>query len=305
MRNKCLIIAGTAIALGMANAAEAARWYVDQNTPAPPSQQNGQTWETAFPDLQVLFNLPGFQTDPTNREVWVANGRYEPTLEHREPGESQDGRTVTYVIPSGVEIYGGFHGYISPSDPGEVFRFERNPEVNLTTLSGDIGENDVEAAFPYGGTYTDNAYHVVTIPEAFVDDGPTRVSGFIIRGGYADNTSYTHNFGGGVKSILVEGTPGPQVGNVQFNRLLLTYNYAQGRGGGMYIDVKDRIYRLANCRFEQNYADGEGGGGFYSESTIVDLMNCIFWKNYAINSRGGGAYISGGSFVSSTRDVIN
>lgn len=298
MRSRCTMITVLAVSFGMPNATEAARWFVDQNTPAPLAQQDGTDWETAYEDIQLLFDDDDFRRD-SNPEVWVADGTYKPTAEYYDPNEPNNPpnpRNVTYVIPSGVEIYGGFRGYTSPTDPGEQFRAQRNPEVNLTNLSGDISGDDVDAAFPVGNTYSDNAYHVVTIPRAFIIGGPTRVSGFVIRGGYADGaSSFSHDRGGGVKSRLLSDPEDPNrpIGNVQLNRLDLKYNYAGG-GGGVYFSVKEVAYKVANCRFEHNYLAGSyGGGGLYDEWATVELMNCVFWNNHAASGYGGGANIAG------------
>ncbi len=283
--------------------AGASIWYVDQNTLAPPSLQTGTEWSRAIPDLQTLFENPGFLTD-TDPEVWVANGTYKPSAQYLELGEPDDARKVTFLIPSGVEIYGGFKGQTSASDPGEQNRSERMPELSLTILSGDIAGDDVESVFPDGNTYSDNAYHVVTIPIARIARGPTRLSGLIIRGGYADEPNFVHNVGGGIKSQMVEPDPcNDPYGNVQFSRVVFKYNYAAASGGGSYISIKDRPYYIANCRYENNYA--ANGGGLYSDSAIVELMNCIFFDNHVVGGTGGGVYIAGGTATDTTRDVSN
>src|SRR5262245_11497551 len=147
MQSRNWMLAGLAVAFGVPGAAQAAVWRVDHNTPASPSQQDGSTWDRAFPDLQDLCDDDDFQAD-ANPEVWVADGTYKPRAEYRpDPGEGPDSRTRTYVIPHRVEIYGGFRGY-SPSVPGEQFRNERDPEVNLTILSGDFEDDDDVLTFP-------------------------------------------------------------------------------------------------------------------------------------------------------------
>jgi hypothetical protein len=71
-------------------------------------------------------------------EVWVSAGTYHPT--------SGTDRTISFVLISGVGVYGGFNGT-------ESARQDRDPSANVTILSGDIGTI---------GNSADNSYHVVT-----------------------------------------------------------------------------------------------------------------------------------------------
>src|SRR5690606_36587442 len=95
-------------------------------------------------------------------EIWVAAGVYVP-------GAAQ---TDTFLLADGVALYGGFAGT-------EANREERNWEMHLSILSGDIGGDDITD--PNGVVTTtanivgDNVYHVVnsSLKEAVLD-------GFII-----------------------------------------------------------------------------------------------------------------------------
>ena len=90
-------------------------------------------WATAFTDLQPALAAAG-----SGDEIWVAAGTYLPT--------STTDRTISFAMKNGVAVYGGFDGT-------ETMRSERNPAVNVTILSGDIGTP---------GVSSDNSYHVVT-----------------------------------------------------------------------------------------------------------------------------------------------
>lgn len=103
---------------------------------------------TAFNNLQSALNIA-----ETGDQIWVADGSYSPTaaLDPNEP------RTATFSLMSGVAIYGGFRGR-DELDPNNIFTGEtslsqRDPELNETILSGNIGDpNDPD----------DNSFHVVS-----------------------------------------------------------------------------------------------------------------------------------------------
>ncbi|HYX21624.1 MAG TPA: hypothetical protein VFA98_12340, partial [Thermoanaerobaculia bacterium] len=85
-----------------------------------------------YADLQ-----PALAAATSGDEIWVATATYKP-----DPSD----RTKSFALKNGVGIYGGFVG-------NETMRSQRNPEANVTILSGDIGTP---------GSAADNSYHVVT-----------------------------------------------------------------------------------------------------------------------------------------------
>ncbi|MBI5863736.1 MAG: hypothetical protein HZB38_04365 [Planctomycetes bacterium] len=304
MNSRIVRTASVLVGLLAVSTVFATTWYVDKDTPAPrptqpptPNEQNGRSWLRAYEDLQLLFDREFVQPGD---EIWIANGVYKPSA---HPDEPFDGRAATYRIPRAVRVYGGFAGVTELDPDGEDFRNERNPEVNLTTLSGDIlGNDDGPDAgedpdhFPDNsdGIYNDNVYHVVSIADTMPEVGPTVLSGFIIIGGYANGLDTPHTRGGGVCSRLAGRDPGEPVGGVQFNRLKLRYNYASNGGGGIYVTYKDISFKFANCSFEHNFTDDyDGGGGLLSAYVVSELANCLFYDNHTTNSPGGGAAIIG------------
>ncbi len=126
---------------------------------------DGMRWETAFTDLQHALDAA-----VSGDEIWVAAGTYKPT-------NSSD-RTVSFILKSGVKIYGGFAG-------GEKALRERSSDPSLTILSGDIGTIGVD---------TDNSYHVVYA------DGVTGavLDGFTVTLGRGEGTSYSDRNGAGM-----------------------------------------------------------------------------------------------------------
>ncbi|MCC7466842.1 MAG: hypothetical protein IT261_11255 [Saprospiraceae bacterium] len=106
-------------------------WYVNQ---AAAGANNGVSWSDAFTSLQAALSVAQY-----GDQVWVAKGTYLPTQDNN--------REVSFNLPQGVKLYGGFAGT-------ETALNQRNVQVNATILSGEIGDPAV---------WTDNVYHVLTM----------------------------------------------------------------------------------------------------------------------------------------------
>lgn len=175
-------------------------------------------------------------------EVWVAAGVYLPT-------ETED-RSATFQLWEGVTLYGGFAGTEASLD-------ERDPLVNVTTLSGDIG---------VAGLPTDNVFHVVTgADEAGID-------GFVITGGQADGEAGDSRGGG-----MLNSSVSPEVVDCVFRE-----NSAV-TGGGMFNALSTAM--VTRCLFEDNQAGF--GGGVHNDGAAVVFTDCEFRGNLALE-RGGG-----------------
>src|SRR5688500_4973298 len=108
---------------------KAATIYVN---PAAVGANNGTSWANAYTSLSSAL-LAAVSGD----EIWVKQGVYKPTtLIDVNGAGGAEAREATFQIPDGVALYGGFAGT-------EATRDERNWEANLTILSGDIDNNDV------------------------------------------------------------------------------------------------------------------------------------------------------------------
>jgi hypothetical protein len=150
------------LALASAPAAWGAVRYVKADSTSTSTTANfGASWDTAYPDLQMALAAA-----QSGDEIWVAAGTYKPT--------TGTDRTVSFVMVTGVGIYGGFAGT-------ETARSQRDWSAHATILSGDIGTI---------GTATDNSYHVVVGANGAVLDG------FTITGGCANGSGINENGGG-------------------------------------------------------------------------------------------------------------
>ena len=179
----------------------------------------------------------------SGEEIWAAAGKYLPT--------SGTDRAQTFHLANGVALYGGFVGT-------ETARAQRNPALNLTSLSGDIGTP---------GDASDNSYHVVTGAAA------ATLNGFTVTAGNA-NGSGTQASGGGMYNY----GSAPTLADVTFSANSATY------GGGMYNDGSNPA--LANVSFNSNMATSNGGG-MYNYGSSPTLAEITFNGNSATNFGGG------------------
>ena len=243
------------------------RVFVDSSKVAA-TTQDGNAWATAYGNLPT-----GLTSAPSGVEVWVAKGTYKPTT-----GTS---RTISFVIPSGVKVLGGFTG-------NESLLTQRNATTNPSILSGEIGDLS---------TTNDNTYHVVSFDAS---DTNTVLNGFTIVGGNANFTNIneiaipysptltaTDNTGGG---IIIKNGASPTLANCT-----VTLNSAK-IGGGIFCANKS-IASIKGCKIIANTASvggaiytqqasnivvkssqisGNKGNGeaFYNNSTIPSVINC-------------------------------
>jgi predicted outer membrane repeat protein len=226
----------------------------------------GASWNDALQTLQAALDIATF-----GDKIYAAAGAYSPTRES-DPNVA-DPRSVTFLIPDGVELYGGFAGTEAPID--QTALDARDLETNASILNGDIGVPD---------DAIDNAYHVVYTINV---SGATIVDGFTITGGNATGSSG----GGGWLNLATEIESVPVLRNILFKQ-----NSSAQQGGGMsnsnlFNDV-NASPMLINCTFLQNSASY--GGGFANEGTLYGIsnptfINCVFLQNSA-NQYGGGIY---------------
>ncbi len=200
----------------------------------------GSTWATAC-DLQYALSL----SVPTD-VLWVKEGTYMPGT----------ARTDSFVLKSGVFLYGGFGGY-------ETVLETRDPKTHISILSGEIG----------GAALTDNSYHVVSA--SGVDVGAL-LDGFTITGGNADGPTSTDQSGGGL--YLTAGNP-------TLRNLIFTGNRAYHFGGGLYAESASSP-SLRNITFSANTAL-DTGGGMYMTAGDPSLTNVNFDHNVAVVNAGG------------------
>lgn len=245
MKRLSLIIVITMLFLSMTlptPARAAALCYVNASASGA---NNGASWTDAYIDLQSAI------ADNSCIQIWVAAGTYKPT-----PGSD---RTASFALRSGLAIYGGFAGT-------ETLQYQRNPDTNVTILSGDLAGDD--SGFTNNG---ENSYHVligsVTTYSAVLD-------GFTIKGGNANSTS-PYNVGGGMLNI--SGSP-------TLENLIFTNN-SGGSGGGIYNEASSP--NLTSVTFSGNRGTSSGGGMVNHNGSNPHLTNVTFSSNTAAASGAG------------------
>ena len=246
---------------------------------------NGQTWASAFTGIQAALGAA-----VSGDEIWVARGIYTPGLSI----------TNSFQLIDGVRIYGGFAAT-------ETLRTQRNWDVNLTILSGDIEGDDATDSdgivVDPGDINGDNSYHVVMSSGVFSD---TVLNGFTITAGQADG-SYSAPCGNVCGGGMYNLGASPTLNNLTFigNTAMMTSTARTAvetgslsleavkspegvywGGGGMFN--RDNSYPiLENVTFTNNSTDGGGGGILNWNDSSPTLTNLTFSGNFATKFGGG------------------
>ncbi|MEZ6171993.1 MAG: right-handed parallel beta-helix repeat-containing protein [Phycisphaerales bacterium] len=230
------------------------RLYVNANAAAG---GNGLSWQTAMRSVQDALNAT---TQPPVTEVWVAAGRYVPSTTTRDE---------SFVLRNNLALYGGFAG-------NETSLSERNPATNITTLSGDLLNNDNGG---FSGRF-DNSYHVIDASSA---NNSAILDGFVIDGGSAfSSISLEQSRGGGVY-CGIGGAP-----SLRNNTFYLCE--AKSGGGALWIEGGETL--IENCSFLGNRTTGGSFGTVELIGGNHTLVSCLFADNQQISVAGNGANIS-------------
>ncbi len=213
---------------------------------------NGTSWQDATGNLNAALR----QVRPGD-SVWVAQGIYFPT--------TSNDRRISFVIPNGVKVYGGFSG-------AETSFAQRNSKKYKTVLSGDIGSRSISS---------DNSYSVVYIEYA---DQTTVLDGFIITDGVADGSGSAGDRDRCGAGMYVNGSGKGNSATPRITNCVFQNNYARD-GGAVYLNGRGGQCNaiFSNCEFQSNKVDLDGGavlndGRQHGEASPT-FLNCIFNRN--------------------------
>lgn len=247
---------------------ELRRIFVNQEAPTS-SLKNGTSWANAFTDLQDALIAAN---NTCQAEIWVARGTYLPD---RGVGFTRNNRNHSFVLKSGVAIYGGFNGT-------ETNLNERNWRANRTILSGDLAQNNFTFTFSNQqyNNYGDNSFHVVRSENT---NNTAILDGFLVQSGNA-NGSFPDNSGGGIYSVSSAA---------RINNCTVSFNQAV-QGGGLYNAQSSPF--ITNCAFSNNVVTLGASGVYIINNSNPFFYNCVFQGNYVgtltPDGGGGGAILN-------------
>lgn len=288
------ILLNVALIVMFTNSGYAQRWFVDANVTS--LTMDGQTWETAFSDLEDALSIASF-----GDSILVAKGTYYPNQQWDDlTGEkiTSDSELVSFRIHDGLHVLGSFVG--DEDEFSKAILESRDFINNASILNGDVG--DV-------GVMEDNARHVVYVRDV---SNQTVLDGFIIENGYALGAG-VKSYGGGVYHVGYDSLApsSPIINNCMFQDNIAWFGggiYSFGttdvhvshcnfqgneskRGAGVFCWVADQEPKLTidSCEFTNNTADDRGAGvSLWTDGAVGTLAinGCLFSSN---SSRRGAA----------------
>lgn len=229
------------------------RIYVNEKSDS--ATADGTSWQRAYPDLAYVLLNKAKRGDT----IWLARGRYVPT--------KSTNRDISFIIPSGVVIIGGFSG-------NEISTKQRNLFFNASVLTGDIGVKF---------NRNDNSYHVIRFTN---QDSTTVLDGLRILDGNALDAPETP-YGAGIYFSDINQSC-PKIPNCLFQ------NNMAKIGGAIYANaqgMKCIKLNFFNCSFYNNRAVTFGGALYLNSensqsSFLAEGFNSVF------DPEGSGTYCS-------------
>lgn len=253
---------------------------------------DGSSWDKAFLTLQKAL-----EEVSSGDTIAVYEGSYLPTRQNDLDADGSEAGDVTFLIPSGVKIFGSF-GSLTANPRVQADLNARNFQANASVLEGDLGTN--------------SAYHVVTVLNA---SETVSLDGFVIQNGGATEPfvlgSSSVLFGGGIYHSAVGNS---SVSKLDVSNCIIGDNEATSFGGGLFNQAKDGgscEVNLESVVFEKN-ASGSGGAAFYdwvnnggtSKTTVNETDFLSNLVTNTINARMGGAFAGRVSSAQGNADYL-
>jgi hypothetical protein len=237
---RLLFLALLMVAVGAGELSAQTVIYV--NRAKPPPGGDGSSWGNAFKNLVLALDAATQLSGPV--EIWVAKSTYFPD-------QATGDITRSFVLSADLQLLGGFAGT-------EMAANERDPDLNKTILTGDLGRNDPNQL-------ADNSIHVLRAQNL---SAPAVVDGFTIQGGNA-SVPGVDDLGGG--AVLTEGC------ELVLRRCVFRRNWAGwpfpefgDMGGAIYVN-ENGIVNIEDCSFQDNSAYAGGAIAVLSGDGVPEL----------------------------------
>ncbi|MEQ9305808.1 MAG: LamG-like jellyroll fold domain-containing protein, partial [Marinoscillum sp.] len=248
-------------------------FYVDANAVGT---NDGSSWANAFTDLQSALSAAS-----SGDRIVVADGEYKPSVSVALNGT---GNEETFLIPNGVQLFGGFAG---GEDISLQSSFDNRDFItNTTILNGDLNGDDTAPVvntavqpltIDFGANRSDNVLHVLA-----VQDAPDEVviDGLTIQNAHDDGTPT--QYGGG---LYLDANAGITT-NVKVENCVFRWHRAdRGAAIGTYEPDAGAVINvtLLNSEIYQNSGYNYGAYHFQTAGTAVSnnyIINTVFRENY-------------------------
>jgi predicted outer membrane repeat protein len=222
---------------------------------------DGSSWADAYTDLNTAI-----ANAPADGEIWVAAGTYLPS--------GSSARSATFFINKNLRLYGGFAGT-------ETQLSERNPESNLSLLSGDVNGDD-RVSNDSLLNRDDNVFHIMQI--GTLPDSTSLIDGFTFTGGYADGLTQDDRRGGAIHTQS----------EMQIRHCVFRENYSDNRGGALYANGSETAgLRVTNCTFEKNLSNNRAGALSFVRVPRYRVDSCDFVENRSQQAAGTTSALAG------------
>lgn len=211
-------------------------------------------------------------------EIFVAQGTYKPTIRRMDAASGTvDQRQNSFVVPAGVNIYGGFSGKetysyglssvssedgtsqsftdITNSDISQYLTARETSDFNLNGINEpwELTNQTILSGHVNASETAKNAYHVLFSNTEEYGTGAVTLDGLTVMDGETAN----------YLPVSVEG-------DLETNEI--------GRGGGLYSNGVD--YFINRCRFLNN--KGIRGNAAYVRNATATVIGSIFAGNSTV-----------------------
>ena len=221
---------------------------------------DGTSWANAM-TLQAA--LDGYMTGDI---LYLMSGSYTPTAKKSDGMAVGDGeeRDATYILPSGITLYGGFAGTEASHTARDMDEIH---DDNATTIEGDIGTMRTETE----ANNTDNIQRLFIL----ANDVTVTLDGLVVARAHLDGSDLGGGLSGGTET------------NITLRHCRFIGNKA-GAGGAIWVNNGGAL-TITNSTFEGNTARGTGGAIRVQAGGTFMATGSTFRENTAGHNNNGSA----------------